>query len=153
MMELTTGMAFLIASLYGAGQVNAQTIQTAAVISVQDSTTTVEVSTSTISKALEAYIRKELASTPILIEVARCESTFRQYGKDGRILRGKQNPLDVGIFQINEYYHAETAKKLGIDIYTAEGNIAYGKYLYKKNGTKDWYASSPCWAGTNLAIR
>ena len=102
MMELTTGVVFLMSSLYGSGQANAQTIQTAAVISAQVSaTTTTELSTSTDSKAIEAYVRKELASTPILIEVARCESTFRQYGKDGRVIRGKENPLDVGVFQIN----------------------------------------------------
>ncbi|MDB5238808.1 MAG: hypothetical protein JWO00_143 [Candidatus Parcubacteria bacterium] len=152
-MQIATGVVFLMSSLYGVSQTDAQTIQTAAVISVSDSTTTAGLSSSTDSKAIEAYIRKELASTPILIEVARCESTYRQYGKDGRVIRGKENPLDVGVFQINEYYHAQTAKKLGYDIYTIEGNIAYGKYLYSKNGTKDWYASSPCWAGQNLASR
>ncbi len=153
MMQAATGVVFLMSSLYGAGQANAQTIQTAAVISATTATTTTELSSSTDSKAIETYIRKELASTPILIEVARCESTFRQYGKDGRVIRGIENPLDVGIFQINEHYHADTAKKLGYDIYTIEGNVAYGKYLYNKNGTKDWYASSPCWAGKNLAAK
>ncbi len=51
--------------------------------------------------------------------------------------------------QINEYYHAKTAEKMGLDIYTLEGNMAYAKYLYEKNGLSDWDASRPCW-GKNM---
>lgn len=48
--------------------------------------------------------------------------------------------------QINELYHLETAEKLGLDIYTIEGNVAYAKHLYEEQGAKPWMSSSPCWA-------
>ncbi|MDB5266300.1 MAG: hypothetical protein JWN89_115 [Parcubacteria group bacterium] len=48
--------------------------------------------------------------------------------------------------QINENYHLEDSKKLGYNIYTIEGNVAYAKYIYDKSGAKPWMSSSPCWA-------
>lgn len=77
--------------------------------------------------------------------VAYCESTLRQYNTNGEVLKGKQVPADTGVFQVNTKYHLETAKKMGIDIFTLEGNVAYAKYLYDKNGLRDWFASKPCW--------
>lgn len=53
---------------------------------------------------------------------------------------------DIGRWQINEYYHAEKAKSLGIDIYTEAGNAQYALLLYNSNGTRDWNASKPCWS-------
>lgn len=104
----------------------------------------------------EEYVRNYFSDTPILAEVARCESTFRQTDKGGKVLRGEVDRNDVGIMQINERYHLEKAKELGYDIYTLEGNMAYAKeVLYKKQGTKAWLASSPCWtkAPKDLAMR
>lgn len=82
----------------------------------------------------------------MMVNVARCESTFREFGKDGEVLRGKVNPLDRGIFQINETYHLRDSAKMGIDIYTIEGNIAYARYLYDTQGTKPWNWSRGCWS-------
>lgn len=90
--------------------------------------------------------------TPILYHVAKCESRWRQYDKQGNPLRGNVDRRDVGVMQINEYYHLKQAQKLGFNIYTLEGNVAYAKYLYKNQGLKPWYASKPCWGGeTHLA--
>ena len=75
----------------------------------------------------------------------RLQPLIRQFGEDGTVIRGKVNKADVGVMQINEKYHAETALKLGYDIYSVEGNVAFGKYLYKKYGTSPWYSSSACW--------
>lgn len=94
---------------------------------------------------LEALIRKEFADTPVMIEISRCESHFRQFEKDGSVHRGEINPQDVGLFQVNEHYHLEESKKLGIDIYTVAGNIAFAKLLYARNGTRDWNWSKSCW--------
>jgi hypothetical protein len=93
-------------------------------------------------------VRSYYKDTPILAEVARCESEFRQFNKDGTILRGKANADDVGVMQINEYYHNEDAFKLGYDILTIEGNTAYARYLFEKYGVKPWNSSSPCWSKT-----
>jgi hypothetical protein len=87
-----------------------------------------------------------------LIDVARCESQYRQFDENGNVLRGKVNSKDVGAFQINEKYHLETSQKLGIDIYTLEGNIAYARYLYETQGSKPWSASSPCWGNTRELV-
>lgn len=106
-----------------------------------------EESTNEINLDIEAHVRDYFSDIPILVEVARCESHFTQFSKSGKVLRGVQNPYDVGVMQINEKYHLETSKKLGLDIYTLEGNLAYGRHLYSKNGARDWLASSPCWGG------
>jgi len=97
------------------------------------------------SGSTEQKVRAYFADIPMLAEVARCESEFRQFNKDGSVLRGMAVASDLGVMQINEHYHGDTAKKLGYDIYTLEGNMAYAKYLYTKNGLSDWDASKPCW--------
>lgn len=140
-------------SLYGAGHANAQTASVfAAVVPTTEQATTTEVSTLIDSKAVEMIVRKEFKNQPILVEIARCESTFRHYDAEGKLLRGKVDSRDVGVMQINTYYHGATAEKLGIDLYTIEGNLEYAKYLYDKNGLKDWRASSACWRG-DLAVK
>ncbi len=96
----------------------------------------------------EAYIRNYFSDIPILAEVARCESSFRQTDSNGNLIRGKVNRSDVGVMQINEHYHAAAAKKLGLDLHTLEGNAAYARELYEKEGAKPWLPSSPCWTKT-----
>lgn len=80
----------------------------------------------------------------LALRVATCESRLRQF-KNGEVLRGEVNPLDVGLFQINEKYHLGTSQKMGIDIYSRSGNIEYAMWLMSKEGTKPWLASSSCW--------
>ena len=83
-----------------------------------------------------------------MIEVSRCESRFRQYDKDGSVLRGEQNNADVGVMQINQFYHDTDSDKLGYDIMTIEGNTAYARHLFEKKGLSPWSSSSPCWKKT-----
>jgi hypothetical protein len=94
---------------------------------------------------LETYVRSYFAKTPILAEIARCESRFRQFGIDGQVLQGKQVPDDLGIMQVNAYFHEDAAEKLGFDLHTLDGNLAYGQWLYDREGTRPWNASKPCW--------
>lgn len=119
---------------------------------VQDTATTTSVvatpSTLAIGNTVEMAVREYFKDEPILIEIARCESTFRQFNADGSIKRGKVNDMDVGVMQINEYYHLETSKKKGYDIYTLEGNMAYARDLYDREGAQPWSSSSPCWAAS-----
>lgn len=93
----------------------------------------------------ETYIRHYFADLPVLVDVAYCESTFRQHDKDGDVLRGVVNKSDVGVMQINLYYHGEVAEKLGYDLHTLEGNTAYARALYEKSGASPWVHSSDCW--------
>ncbi|TAL49069.1 hypothetical protein EPN83_02225 [Patescibacteria group bacterium] len=90
---------------------------------------------------------------PIMVEIARCESHFRQTGVNGEIHRGKVNRFDVGVMQINELYHLERAERLGFDIHSLGGNLAYARYLYEREGTRPWLSSSPCWAKFNEIAR
>jgi len=95
----------------------------------------------------------------VLLDISWCESRDNQ-SKVGLNYRTRVVTLsdgstttekyvwsrDIGRFQINEYYHAEEAKRLGFDIYTEEGNAAYALRLYNLNGTRDWNPSKPCWS-------
>ncbi len=92
------------------------------------------------AKAEEAGVDKSLA-----LRIAFCESTYRQFGKDGQPLRGIHNDNDVGLFQINEKYHLEKSIELGYDIYSTEGNIGYAMWMLKRQGPKPWVWSQPCW--------
>jgi len=78
----------------------------------------------------------------LMIHIAKCESGLKQYNSNGKVLISKTS--DKGVFQINQV-HWENAKKLGFDIDTLEGNLSYARYLYDRNGTKDWYMSKHCW--------
>lgn len=146
MIELTTTLAFLLSSMYGTPAAAIDSVD------VQPSTTTKSASTVTTDrKAIEKYLNEHYSDTPILIEIARCESTFTHYDKNGVLIRGRVNKADVGVMQINEKYHLDTATKLGYDIHTVEGNVAYAKHLYKEFGASPWSASSPCWGKTITA--
>ncbi len=158
MTELTTGVLFLMTSLYGGGQADAHVanVINADNYQKQENVETIrksEIFTTNDPKTMENYLRQVYANDPILIEIARCESNYRHYDKDGVILKGKVDSADVGVMQINERYHADTAEKLGLDLRTIPGNIAYAKYLYEKEGTKPWSASKPCWSIGNTVAK
>ncbi len=93
------------------------------------------------SEAIVQYLK----DYPQLIAVAKCESGLRQWDDTGMVLQGRIVSQDRGGLQINEHYHKEDALALGYDIEALEGNLGFGIYLYKKNGLRDWSASSKCW--------
>lgn len=97
---------------------------------------------------VEEYVRNYFSDIPVMIEIAKCESHFRQHDINNDVLRGEQNNLDRGVMQINELYHNENSEKLGFDILTLEGNTAYARYLFEKYGVKPWVSSSKCWGKT-----
>lgn len=98
-------------------------------------------------RSLEAVARDYFSDTPVLAEIARCETRFRHYDRNGDVLRGAIDGNDVGIMQVNERYHLKRAEKHGFDIYSLEGNLAYAKYLYLEEGSDPWVSSSSCWGG------
>ncbi|MEK7644829.1 MAG: hypothetical protein AAB391_00695 [Patescibacteria group bacterium] len=93
----------------------------------------------------ELKVRAYFSDIPVLIEVARCESQFRHTDKSGNLLRGTITSDDLGVMQINEYYHGDSAKKLDLDITSLNGNMEYARHLYEKYGSEPWNASSKCW--------
>jgi len=139
MIELTTAIFFLASSLYSGPSV-------AIAQDVANSTNTQAKSPVENPVTLEDYVRAYFIETPILAKIASCESSFRQYGEDGKVLRGNANKSDLGLLQVNEYYHGEKAEDLGFDLTSVDGNLAYAKYLYDKEGTRPWSASAKCWS-------
>lgn len=94
-----------------------------------------------------AQVRSAFAYTPVMVAVAKCESGFREFDYDTSVLRGGDGSM-VGIFQIDENTHRTKALSLGFDIDTVEGNIAYARYLYNRDGTDPWMSTFPCWGST-----
>lgn len=98
----------------------------------------------------------------VLLRIADCESGKRDtdgraiggsathYDKDGNVLLGRLNKpeygVDIGKYQINEFFHGERAAELGLDLYNEYDNEKYALMLYEENGTKDWGASRTCWS-------
>lgn len=98
-----------------------------------------------IDARIKAEVTTYFSDVPTLARVAYCESTYRHYDEEGEVLRGLVDSRDVGVMQINEHYHLDTATKLGFDIHTLEGNMGYARHLYEKQGLQPWSASRPCW--------
>lgn len=84
----------------------------------------------------EKIVRDFFVNDPIMIAIAKCESSFRQYTDAGEPFKVRN--LYIGIFQIDEKIHAQKAKDMGMDIYTVFGNTAYAKYLKDQAGTRPW---------------
>jgi len=138
MIELTTSVLFLLGTFYGE-VVSASTPASALSPIPREQELADEPLT------LEAYVREYFKDAPIMAEIAKCESRFRHIGRNGKVLRGETVVEDVGVMQINEFYHDDTAKVLGLDLHTLDGNLAYARWLYNKEGTTPWFASSRCW--------
>ncbi|HEU0080425.1 MAG TPA: hypothetical protein VFQ72_00150 [Candidatus Paceibacterota bacterium] len=133
--ELTTGILMLASALTGSTSPATAATASQGISSDQP--------LSTVST--EAYVRDYFKDIPLLAEISRCESTFRQFDKDGKPIVGKVNKSDIGVMQINTYYHGESAAKLGFDLTTIDGNLGYARYLYGKYGSDPWSSSSKCW--------
>ncbi len=141
-MELTTSALLLANTLTMMNVIPIASAATTPTVNSSDVAVTVQVAPPT---SFRDYVETYFSDVPVLVDIAKCESDFRQYDKDGSVLRGVANRYDVGVMQINEKYQLERAERLGYDIYSAEGNLAYARYLYGKEGTKPWQSSEKCW--------
>lgn len=92
---------------------------------------------------VEARVREDFKDVPQMIEIARCESKFRQYTDAGNPLRGPGGM--VGIFQFYESIHTPGALALGFDLTTVEGNLGYARHVYNTEGLTPWNSSRYCW--------
>lgn len=92
---------------------------------------------------VEAQVRAAFADAPDMIAVAKCESGYRQFNDDGTPLHGGWGGKYVGIFQISEEVHSAEAARLGDDINTIAGNIAYARHLYDREGSVPWVSCLP----------
>lgn len=115
------------------------------------STSTVTAHTNTVQLPVEA---------PVLDRIADCESGVRKPSgmavegsarhldpKTGQvIMRANTNgTVDIGKYQINEYYWGKKASELGLDLTKEKDNKAMAEWIYKNKGTTDWSSSQKCW--------
>lgn len=101
---------------------------------------------------VEDQVRNYFEDIPVMIEIARCESKFRQFDHDGVVLRGGYNGAMVGVFQFFESIHASAALAMGFDLTSLEGNLGYAKHLYETEGTSPWSSAKACWNTAAIAI-
>lgn len=148
--ELTTAALFLLSSLYGTATANTPSENA---IKEINGAPIVSAARADRPLTLEEYVRVYFKDTPVLAEIARCESRFRHLGWNGKVLRGDVAEEDIGVMQINEFYHEERAEVLGFNLYTLDGNLAYARWLYKKEGVLPWFASSKCWQKSDTLAR
>lgn len=99
----------------------------------------------TPQRTVEDTVRTFFEDTPVMIDIARCESKFRQFNTDGSVLRGGWGGGMVGVYQFYERIHAAAALALGFDLSTLEGNLGYAKHVYITQGTAPWDSAKACW--------
>jgi hypothetical protein len=100
---------------------------------------------------VEKRVREYFKDIPVMIEIARCESNFRQFTDAGNVLRGGDGGGMVGVYQFFESIHAAGAKALGFDIATLEGNLAYARHVYNSEGVTPWEPVRSCFEKTTTA--
>ena len=115
-------------------------------VEVADATT--DMGDATTEKIVRSYFR----DIPVMIQIARCESHFRHTLPDGTVLRGKVDPDDTGVMQINRRFHGAKAAALKLDLNDIYHNMAYARYLYETQGTQPWSASAACWNSSNANV-
>lgn len=150
MIELTASVMLLLSIFYGPATADAKTTNVISPTELTVSDPSIVDGIALIapirnSKTVESDVREYFKDIPILAEIAKCESEFRHIGTNGEIIKGKVNRSDIGVMQINKYYHADEALKLGIFLETLGGNMAFARKLYDKYGTDPWQSSSGCW--------
>lgn len=88
---------------------------------------------------IKSEIRKVFHEEPeTFVKIAKCESGLLPHAHNA-----KTN--DGGILQINDHYHGERLKELGLDPFKVEDNLKYGRMLYDEFGKQPWSASKHCW--------
>jgi len=102
----------------------------------------------TVHSNTEAIVRNYFKDIPVMIQIARCESTFQHTLADGSILQGRVDSADTGVMQINKRYHLSAATSLGLNLHDIYHNMAYARHLYETQGVQPWSASAPCWNRT-----
>jgi hypothetical protein len=99
----------------------------------------------------EKIVRSYFRDIPVMVEIARCESTFRHELQDGSILQGRVDPADTGVMQINKRYHEADAVAMQLNLDDIYHNMAFARHLYETQGVQPWSASMPCWGDTLAA--
>ncbi len=93
--------------------------------------------------AVETQVRAAFPDAAVMVDVARCESNFRQFTDSGSVFRGGVGGEMIGVFQFYETVHTAAALAKGFDLATLAGNIGYARVVYTESGTTPWSACVP----------
>ncbi len=93
----------------------------------------------------EVPIGTKFEDIALLVKICKAESGNRQFNSKGDVLRGIVNPSDIGYCQINEPIWNDTARKMGMDIYTEKGNKEFAVWLFLQQGSAPWNSSKDRW--------
>ena len=132
------------------------TAATTTSVTVSATTTATSTASSSVgivhdSAAVEKRVREYFADVPVMIDIARCESNFRQFTDGGAVFKGGNGGEMIGVFQLYGIYHIASALALGFDITTLDGNLAYARHLYENSGITPWSSCEP--AATTVDAR
>ncbi len=134
----------MLVSTFVSPQLNGSLPNVASLQNTPDTVITQQVMTA--PKSPHPKQKKPSSELPSVFQkIAFCESGDRQFDEDGNVVHGLITPHDTGRYQINKLIWADTAKKMGYDLDTEEGNEAMALLLYKSSGTKPWRSSQKCW--------
>jgi hypothetical protein len=134
--------------VYGTSGVQAASTTTAtstaatAITASSSSKATLATTTAVSRIESEKIVRAYFADIPAMIEIARCESNFRQFTDAGNVFRDASGDM-VGVFQFYEISHTAAAETLGFDLTTLDGNMKYARHLYEVQGTNPWRSCAP----------
>ena len=140
-------LALLVPLLMGVGALALANIRSAppSVVAAPESAPVLAVAEPVPVVADSGPVVAEPPLPPILQKIAACESRNTHYDRDGRVLRGKQNPQDVGKYQINTAVWGTVAAQQGYDLYDERGNEQMARYLLTHYGSVPWRHSAACW--------
>jgi hypothetical protein len=100
----------------------------------------------TLDSEIDRLAIKYGVSSSTAREIIKCESSmYSEAVNHNRLSDGTIWSSDRFHFQINDYYHEATMKRLGLDYYNQWDSLEYGFILLKEQGTKPWKASQKCW--------
>jgi hypothetical protein len=119
----------------------------------KSSSTKIEYKTKEVIKEIEV-------TAPVLERIAKAESRNSHYCTEelikyklcasselGQVLvkANKNATVDIGRYQINNYYWGAKATELGLNLWEEEDNYKMAVWIFKNKGTEPWDSSSKNW--------
>lgn len=101
-----------------------------------------------VTRAITALAISENLPPERLLAIASCESRLRQSTPPNGNNNGSN---DVGVFRINSI-HLPELKRLGLNRHDLYDNMKFATILIRRNGYRDWSASSKCWNSKEIAL-
>lgn len=79
----------------------------------------------------------------LLKSIVNCESTWRQFNRDGSVVLSSGN---IGLAQINRFAHERTYTQMNLDPNNPYDNLKFMVFLYQRDGISPWEKwSGHCW--------